>query len=154
MGPPSACLQRGFPPISADVSHGAGACADGRYLLTFGAPHGHLDNSARMGAVRPGTKISRDPSRRRQPDVVLVSVKWDYFANIAFPQTQELRIVHAVDGPNRRSSYQVKTLRRRLLSGKEPLFVFGRAAQTPFATVSDADKRLIGQTLLAEAGHE
>ncbi|MBI4338126.1 MAG: hypothetical protein HY683_09910 [Chloroflexi bacterium] len=107
-------------------------------------------NRSEQAILEPeGRQLWRDLVEALQPDVVLVSVRQGYLAKIDFPQTQEPGVVYTVDDKNRRSPYQVKAFRRRLLSGKEPLFVFGRAAQTPFGAVSGADKRLIGETLLA-----
>ena len=104
-----------------------------------------------------GRQLWHDLVEALQPDIVLISIRRDYLDGFAFRATDQPRTIHTVhckkNGQPRRKPYCVEAGRRKLKSGKKPLFVFGRAAQTPFGSVSGADKRLIGETLLKESQH-
>ena len=99
-----------------------------------------------------GRSLWHDLVEALQPDFVLVSVRRNYLDHVRFQAMDEPRTIHTVhrkkNGQLRQKPYCVKVVRRRLDSGKKPLFVFGRAMQTPFGSVSGADKRLIGKALL------
>jgi hypothetical protein len=45
---------------------------------------------------------------------------------------------------DRKRRYEIQGLELSLNASKQTLLVFGRAAQTPFGTMSNADKRKIG----------
>jgi hypothetical protein len=86
-----------------------------------------------------------------QPDVVLISVARHLLAAIAFPISAPASTIHTVTG-DRRTPYRIEVWRCRLASGKEPLFVFGPAAQTPFGKISARDKVRAGEAILALLG--
>lgn len=77
-----------------------------------------------------------------QPDIVLLSVKSAYRGEIRFPVVEDLGVIHRIE---RENPYDVWGCRRRLASGKRPLFVFGRAAQLPFGTISKDAKLEVGR---------
>lgn len=107
-----------------------------------------LDPTEQSELQRDGVRLWHDLVEELQPDVVLVSVRRALFGEIRFPARGEERIVYTVlkknDGTNRKRPYRVSACRRGLRSGKEPLFVSGHASQTPFGSVSAADKLAIG----------
>ena len=95
-----------------------------------------------------GLTLWHDLVEQLQPDVVLLSIRRELLREIAFRPVEELRVVFTVletrTGSMRKAPYRIEAVRRRLASGKEPLFVFGRASQTPFGSISGEDKRKIG----------
>ena len=113
-----------------------------------------LGPQERRALEEGGQRLWHDLMDVLQPDVVLLSVRRQYLTRIAFPATKGPWVLWTVEGPDRRRPYVVEGTRRRLSSGKEPLFVFGQAAQTPFGTVSRAKKQGIGAAVRREAHHE
>lgn len=107
-----------------------------------------LGQAERTALQREGVELWHDLVEALQPDVLLLSLRRDLLGEIGFRAVEEPRVVFTVvetrAGRRRTLPYRVEAARRRLASGKEPLFVFGRASQTPFGSVSAADKRLIG----------
>jgi hypothetical protein len=76
---------------------------------------------------------------------VLISVKREHLAKIRFPLTEQPRSVYTVE---RENPYVIELTRRRLASGKQPAFVFGKAAQKPFGLISAEAKREAGKAIL------
>jgi hypothetical protein len=95
-----------------------------------------------------GRRLWHDLVEVLQPDIVLISVGRQRLSKIAFPVAAPASVVHTVDGPARARSYCVEAFRHELPSGKTPLFVFGRASQTPFGSVSAPEKERIGARIL------
>lgn len=95
-----------------------------------------------------GRRLWHELVEALQPDVVLISVKRQRLGKIVFPLAQPAAIVHTVDGPARARPYHVEVFRHELPSGKAPLFVFGQASQTPFGSISGAEKQRIGGRVL------
>ena len=95
-----------------------------------------------------GQRLWHDLVEALQPDVVLISVSRHRLNLLAFPTVEPAIVMHTVDGPGRARPYPVEQFRCRLASGKVPLFVFGQAAQTPFGTISAADKQRVGASIL------
>ena len=83
-----------------------------------------------------------------QPDVALISVARRRLSSITFPIVEPTTVVHSVNGPARTKSYHIESVRYELPSGKTPLFVFGRASQTPFGSISDLEKQRVGTRIL------
>ena len=107
-----------------------------------------LDPAEREALEPEGRRLWHDLVDTLRPDIVLISVRRDHMSKIRFPSVEEGRVIYTVDGPTRSRPYDVEACRRQLGSGKETLFVYGRAARTPFGSVSGADKRLIGARVL------
>jgi hypothetical protein len=107
-----------------------------------------LELAERAALKRDGVELWHDLVEELQPDVVLVSVRRDLLAEIRFPELGRRRVIHTVsrtlDGTKRKRPYEVEVVRRRLASGKEPLFAFGRVVNHPFGSVSAADQQAIG----------
>lgn len=97
-----------------------------------------------MALIRDGNELWHDMVEYLQPDVVLISVKREHLAKIRFPLVEQSRPVYTVE---RERPYVVELSRRRLASGKEPFFVFGKAAQTPFGLISGEAKRAAGAVI-------
>ena len=76
-----------------------------------------------------------------QPDIVLLSIAGKYREFIEFECTKPWWLFHTV---KRKNPYEIEVARFRLRSGKNVIFVWGRAAQTPFGLVSHERKREIG----------
>jgi hypothetical protein len=74
------------------------------------------------------------------PDLIIASVARSHLRRISFPQQDGWKVVHTVERTNR---YDVE-LTRLKIDGKIACLVFGKAANTPFGTVSNIDKRKIG----------
>jgi hypothetical protein len=95
--------------------------------------------------LRPeGTALWHRLVENLLPDVIIISVAESHLDNINFPRAGGWETVHTVARAN---PYRVKLVRLDLGAGKRTALVFGRAANTPFGTVSNADKRKIGETL-------
>jgi hypothetical protein len=107
-----------------------------------------LDHVARAALEPAGMRLWHELAEVLQPDVVLISVARHLTAQIAFPGAGPVSVIHVVDGPQRRRPYQIEAQRRRLASGREPLFVFGPAAQKPFALIATEDKERAGASIL------
>jgi hypothetical protein len=96
----------------------------------------------------PGMRLWHRLAEALQPDVVLISIARRLADRITFPVAGPVAVIHVVDGPRRTRPYQIEAQRRRLASGKKPLFVFGRAAQHPFGLISTEDKERAGASIL------
>lgn len=75
------------------------------------------------------------------PDIVLLSIRRAYLDCITFKNRTPWKTVYMHD---RRNPYHVEAARFRLHTEKEPLFVWGRAAQLPFGLVNASVKCEIG----------
>jgi hypothetical protein len=71
-------------------------------------------------------------------------VKRAHLTKIRFPVVAEPRPIYTVE---RKRPYVIELSRRKLDSGKEPFFVFGKAAQKPFGLISSAAKRAAGEVI-------
>lgn len=103
-----------------------------------------LDRQEQAALEPEGSKLWHDLVEALEPDVVLISVKRERLSTITFPRAGPSTVIHTVDGPTRTRPYRVEAFRHELAAGKTPLFVFGQASQTPFGSISGAQKRLIG----------
>jgi hypothetical protein len=94
--------------------------------------------------VQDGNDLWHQLVEHLQPNIVLISVKRQHLTNIRFPIIQPSRPIFTVD---RDRPYVIEMFRGRLESGKEPFFVFGKAAQTPFGLISGVSKRSAGRAI-------
>lgn len=102
-----------------------------------------------QAALEPaGRRLWHDLVETLQPDVVLISVSREQLGSIRFPVAEPASNIHTVDGHGRVRPYGVEAFRCELASGKAPLFVFGRASQTPFGSISAFEKERIGARIL------
>lgn len=103
-----------------------------------------LDLLVQEQLAADGIPLWHDLIRVLAPDVVLVSVARRWLDRIAFSGVGVPREVFRVD---RATPYVVEGWRIEVAPGAEPVVVFGKAAQRPFGTISNIDKRRLGATL-------
>jgi hypothetical protein len=103
-----------------------------------------LDRHQQAVLEPEGRKLWHDLVKALRPHVVLVSVRRQLLSKIAFRLAETARVIYTVNGPRRSRPYHVEVLRYELAPETMPLFVFGQASQTPFGSISGAEKRLIG----------
>jgi|SRR5581483_5934541 len=94
--------------------------------------------------ISAGNKLWHDLVEALQPDLVLISVRRAWLSLVSFPLVEAPRPVYTV---TRKRPYVIELSRRRLVSGKRPFFVFGRAAQTPFGLISGEAKQEAGRVI-------
>jgi hypothetical protein len=100
---------------------------------------------AQREALRPeGTALWHRLVQTLLPDVIIISVAEGQLDNINFPRLGAWEIAHTVERDN---PFRVKLVGLDLGAERRASLVFGRAANTPFGTVSNADKRRIGEAL-------
>lgn len=75
------------------------------------------------------------------PDVLLISVAQNRLDNLPFGPATPWETVYTIVRDN---PYHVKAKKVRVVEGKDTFIIFGRAANTPFGTVSNVDKRALG----------
>lgn len=78
------------------------------------------------------------------PDVIIVSIPRGLLAGINFPRLGNWRTLHRVE---RNNPYAVELVEVSVGTGKKSTLVFGKAANVPFGTVAESDKRTIGESL-------
>jgi hypothetical protein len=103
-----------------------------------------LGASEQAALIRNGNDLWHDLVEHLQPDVVLISIKREHLSKIRFPLTVQPSPIYTVE---RDRPYVIELSRRRLASGKQPFFVFGMAAQTPFGLISAKAKRAAGRAI-------
>lgn len=91
-----------------------------------------------------GRELWHNLVRVLDPDVIVVSVAKQYASRIGFPRTGPSRIAFTLERTN---PYVVTAEVINVGRSRRALLVAGKAAQKPFGTVSDADKRRIGEAL-------
>jgi hypothetical protein len=80
------------------------------------------------------------------PDLIIASVARSHLDRISFVRETGWLTVYTID---RKNPYDVELTALRLPDGKTAGLVFGKAAQLPFGTLSNEDKRKIGEQLRA-----
>jgi hypothetical protein len=100
----------------------------------------NLSGDAQISLLPSGTHLWHSLVEWLSPDLIIASVARSHLRRISFPQQDDWKVVHTVERTNR---YDVE-LTRLKIEGKTAALVFGKAANTPFGTVSNIDKRMIG----------
>jgi hypothetical protein len=103
-----------------------------------------LSHAQREMLRAEGTALWHKLVETLTPDVIITSVAESHLNNINFTRVGEWRTIYTVA---RKNPYNVKLMQINIGAERKATLVFGRAAQKPFATVSSADKRLIGESL-------
>src|SRR2546427_8329024 len=104
---------------------------------------GKLLTEAQIGLIQCGTSLWHSLVEWLSPDLIIASVARSHLRSISFPQEDGWKVVHTVERTN---PYHVELTKLRI-DGKTAGLVFGKAANTPFGTVSNTDKRKIGLAL-------
>jgi hypothetical protein len=78
------------------------------------------------------------------PDIILISVAAEHLNEIQFPLKSLDQVLFTIE---RNRPYRVLGRFLTTSSSKSSLLVFGRAAHTPFGTVSKLNKREIGAAI-------
>ena len=81
------------------------------------------------------------------PDLIVASLARSHLGRISFPQQNGWRVIYTVERPN---PYRVELAKLRVWNGSTTTLVFGKAANTPFGTVSNVDKERIGRALKSQ----
>lgn len=107
-----------------------------------------LPKATRAVLAGPGVRLWHDLVRVLQPHVVLLSVARSHLATIAFTAIEpEWTVLHTIE--QKKQPYLVRA-RRYDVDGSPVLVVWGRAANTPFGSISYAARREIGARILKE----
>jgi hypothetical protein len=78
------------------------------------------------------------------PHVIIISVARAHLDNIRFPMKRGWQDLYRLERVN---PFVVECAELEVRDGRTSTIVFGRAANTPFGTVSDAEKRRIGEAI-------
>jgi hypothetical protein len=100
----------------------------------------NLSSEAQISLLSSGTRLWHSLVEWLSPDLIIASVARSHLRRISFPQQDDWKVVHTIDRSN---PYDVE-LTKLKIGGKTAALVFGKAANTPFGTVSNIDKRKIG----------
>ncbi len=116
-----------------------------------------LPESARTALQANGVAMWHNLVGQLLPDVIVISVARQHLSRIRFhrigPISRLLTIIETTSGKDRKKPYHVEVQRAELTEVKTALLVFGEAANTPFGTVSNADKVRIGDAIGRIAGY-
>lgn len=105
-----------------------------------------LPREAQSRLIQCGAGLWHSLVKWLSPDLIIASVAKSHLGRISFPQLDGGTVVYTVARTN---PYNVELTRLEIPGGKNAYLVFGQAANTPFGTVSNADKRKIGLALKA-----
>ena len=94
--------------------------------------------------MQPGSRLWHALIEWLSPDIIIASVARSHLDRISFVREASWQVIHTVD---RENPYNVELSNLRLPDGKTTHLAFGKAANTPFGTVSNEDKRKIGEGL-------
>jgi hypothetical protein len=103
-----------------------------------------LPSEARLRLLRSGTRLWHSLVEWLSPDLIIASVARSHLRRISFHQRDGWRVIYTVDRTN---PYKVELTELNMPDGRISRLVFGKAANTPFGTVSKADKGRIGRAL-------
>ena len=131
-------------PIDASYRNGAINTAlhtDICSLLATDPTWSGLDLDYRAALESHGTSLWHRLITYLAPDVLLVSIAQRLLENIKFKATSTWQTICTIE---QKKPYEINARNVCVIEGKETCIVFGRAANTPFGTVSYDDKRKLG----------
>jgi hypothetical protein len=136
--------------MDASFYKGAASSALHTDLCSAVATHptwSRLPEESRAVLLGPGRALWHDLVRVLRPQVMLISVAREHLGHILFESDAgwEEQFQVEREPPYQDHPYIVEHKRMRLEDGTPMLAVFGRAANTPFGTVSQKDQRWIGR---------
>ena len=103
-----------------------------------------LSSDVQSRFMEPGSRLWHSLIEWLSPDVIIASVARSHLSRISFARAANWQVIHTVDRDN---PYKVELSSLRRPDGKNTYLAFGKAANTPFGTVSNVDKRKIGEAL-------
>ena len=101
----------------------------------------NLPGEAQISLLPYGTRLWHSLVEWLSPDLIIASVARSHLSRISFLRQNDWTVVHTVE---RMNPYIVKLAKLKMVDGRTPILVFGKAANTPFGTVSKIDKGKIG----------
>ena len=107
-----------------------------------------LGDTDRAALVADGGPLWHMLLKTLQPQIVVLSVAKEYLERIEFVPMTDWKVTHTFkrtgNGDLRARPYEVRA-RWYKIGGEQTLFVFGTAAQKPFGSISNEQKRQVGQ---------
>lgn len=106
-----------------------------------------LQKESKTMLLGPGSDLWHDLVRVLRPQVMLISVAREHLGRVLFESDGDWAELCRVERepPYQEHPYAVEFKRMRLEDGTTTTAIFGRAADTPFGTVSQKDKHWIGR---------
>lgn len=111
--------------------------------LATDPPWSNLPEDVQRRLFESGTPLWHFLVQWLSPDLIIASLARSHLRRISFP-LGEWRIVHTVERAN---PYVVELATLNVGKGNRTSLAFGKAANTPFGTVSNVEKEKIGRTL-------
>jgi hypothetical protein len=103
-----------------------------------------LPSSAQRQLAACGLETWHELIAELRPHVIVASVRYAWLDRIGYAPLTDWTPVHTV---TRTNSYLVEGRRYGLPDGSTTQVVRGRAANTPFGTISNADRNAVGQSI-------
>jgi hypothetical protein len=103
-----------------------------------------LPGETQTKLLREGTPLWHSLVGWLSPDLIIASVRRSHLKMISFPRQRDWDVVYTIERAN---PYRVEVTKVKLTDGKVARLAFGKAAQMPFGTVSNPDKRKVGAAL-------
>jgi hypothetical protein len=101
----------------------------------------NLPSEAQIGLIQCGAPLWHSLVEWLSPDLIIASVARSHLNRISFPRQNGWKVIYKVERVN---PYSVELTKLKVAESRIASLVFGKAANTPFGTVSNADKRKIG----------
>ncbi len=106
-----------------------------------------LRSEERLRLLQSGACLWHSLVEWLSPDLIIASVARSHLRRISFVRPDSWRVVYTVE---RKNPYNVELAELNIAEGKTSRLAFGRAANTPFGLVSNADKCKIGLAIKDE----
>jgi len=106
-----------------------------------------LNPEQRLLLQKPGGELWHSLVTALRPDVIIVSVAAKHLTRIGFRRVANERIIWTLDDAGRKQPYNVFGSRIQVSPRRRSVLAFGRAAQTPFGTVSRDEKGKMGRAI-------
>jgi hypothetical protein len=103
-----------------------------------------LQREERISLTQLGTHLWHSLVEWLSPNLIIASVARSHLSRITFLQQNSWKIVYTIQ---RTKPYNVELTKLKMPNGQVASLIFGKAANMPFGTVSNADKRKIGLTI-------
>lgn len=104
----------------------------------------NLPEEAQSRLFERGTPLWHSLVEWLTPDLIIASLARSHLRRISFPQQNGWRVIYTVERTN---PYEVQLVKLRVRNGSSCSLAFGKAANTPFGTVSNVEKERIGRAL-------